>query len=243
MNTVRAELIKLTTLPLAWAAFAAGLIVPVGIAVITSLTATPDGNTCFSELAIGVVGAIVLGVSAIGSEYSSEGEESAGGRQITTTLTTTSSRSSVLLAKMTAVMVMTVAMAIVAIAAVLATVTLLGAQGAGPALSAGTLGRIVGVVLYWTMMALLGFGLTVLTRNAIVPMAVLVANSSAVTITYLLAQRFTAANYLPDLAGMRMFTTVRTGVDVAPLTGGLVMATWVIALQAIAMTVFTRRDA
>ena len=74
-------------------------------------------------------------------------------------------------------------------------------------------------------------------------MAVLVANSSAVTVTYLLAQSIPAANYLPDLAGMPMFTTVRTSVEIAPLTGGLVMAAWVIALLIAAGAVFTRRDA
>ena len=139
-------------------------------------------------------------------------------------------------------MIATAFMAVLAIAAVFATVSLLVEDGAAPPLDADTLGRMGGALVYWVLMALLGFGLTVLTRNGIIPMAVLVANSSAVTVTYLLAQSIPAANYLPDLAGMRMFTTVETGVHMAPLTGGFVMAAWVVALLVTATAVFSRRD-
>ncbi len=242
MRALRAELSKLATLPFVWLAVAAGLIVPTGIAVITSLTTTPGSDTGFSELAIGVLGAIILGVAAIGSEYTAEGEESAGSRQITTTLTAVPSRVRLLLAKVIAVAIATAVLAVVAIALVFATVHLLPGPDA-PALDGDTFARATGAVVYWVLMALLGFGLTVLTRNGIIPMAVLVANSSAVTVTYLLAQSIPAANYLPDLAGMRMFTTVSTSVEIAPLTGGLVMAAWVIALLIAAGAVFTRRDA
>ncbi len=242
MRALRAELSKLATLPFVWLALAAGLIVPTGIAVITSLTTTPSADTGFSELAIGVLGAIILGTAAIGSEYTAEGEESAGSRQITTTLTVVPSRIRVLLAKITAVIITTAILAVIAITLVFATVHLLLGPDAPP-LSGDTFARAGGAVIYWVLMALLGFGLTILTRNGIIPMAVLVANSSAVTVTYLLAQSIPAANYLPDLAGMRMFTTIQTSVDIDPLTGGLVMTAWVVALLAVAGAVFTRRDA
>ena len=189
-----------------------------------------------------MLGAIILGVAAIGSEYTAEGEESAGSRQITTTLTAIPSRVRLLLAKVIAVAIATAVLATVAITLVFTTVHLLLGPDA-PALDGDTFVRAGGAVIYWVLMALLGFGLTVLTRNGIIPMAVLVANSSAVTVTYLLAQSIPAANYLPDLAGMRMFTTVSTSVEIAPLTGGLVMATWVVALLIAAGAVFTRRDA
>lgn len=242
MRALRAELSKLATLPSIWLAVAAGLVVPTGISVITSLTTTSGSDTGFSELAIGVLGAIILGVAAIGSEYTAEGEESAGSRQITTTLTAIPSRARLLVAKVAAVVIATALLALVAIALVFTTVHLLRGPDA-PAPSGDTFARAGGAAVYWVLMALLGFGLTVLTRNGIIPMAVLVANSSAVTVTYLLAQRIPAANYLPDLAGMRMFTTIRTGVDIDPLTGGLVMTAWVVVLLIAAGAVFTRRDA
>lgn len=103
MRALRAELSKLSTLPFVWLAVVAGLIVPIGIAVITSLTTTLGSDTGFSELAIGVLGAIILGVAAIGSEYTAEGEESAGSRQITTTLIAVPSRVRLLFAKVIAV--------------------------------------------------------------------------------------------------------------------------------------------
>ena len=42
MRTLRAELSKLVTLPFAWLGFIAGLVVPVGITTITSLTTEPS---------------------------------------------------------------------------------------------------------------------------------------------------------------------------------------------------------
>lgn len=242
MRALRAEMSKLASLPAAWLAITAGLVVPTGIAVITSLTATPGPDTGFSELAIGVLGAIVLGVVTIGSEYTTEGEEATGGRQITTALTATPSRTRLLVSKTIAVMIVSAAMAIVAVLLVHTTVHLLLGPKA-PVIDGGTVARGGGAVAYWVLMALLGFGLTVLTRNGIIPMAVLIANSSAVTVTYLLAQSFPAANYLPDLAGMRMFTTLHTSVEIAPVAGGLIMATWVTALLVVAGIVFARRDA
>ena len=242
MSLLRAELSKLATLPFVWLAAGAGLVVPTGLAVITSFTTTPGSDTGFSELAIGVPGAIMLGVAAIGSEYTAEGEEAASTRQITTTLTAVPSRVRLLRAKTAAVVIATMVVAIVAAVLVFATVHLLLGPDA-PVLSGDTVARAGGAVIYWVLMSLLGFGLTVVTRNGIVPMAVLVVNSSAVSITYLLAQRMPTANYLPDLAGMRMFTTVRTSLEISPLTGGLVMAGWVVALLIVAGAVFTRRDA
>ena len=242
MRALRSELSKLASLPFAWLAFAAGLFVPIGIAIITSLTSTPGPDTGFSELAIGVLGAIILGVAVIGSEYTTEGEESAGGRQITTSLTAIPSRIRLLLAKIGAVTIATALLAAIAITGVFATtILLLGAEA--PVLDGDAFVRMGGAAIYWVLMALLGFGLTVLTRNGIIPMAILVANSSAVAVTFLLAQSIPAANYLPDLAGLRMFTTISTSVEIDPVAGGLVMTAWVVALLAAAGTVFTRRDA
>lgn len=242
MRALRAELSKLATLPFTWLAAAAGIIIPTGISIITSATSTPGPDTGFAELAVGVLGVIVLGVNAIGSEYTTEGEESAGSRQITTTLTATPSRMRVLLAKAGAVIIATALLAVVAIAIVQATVRItLG--DAAPALDADAFVRMGGAALYWVLMALLAFGLTVLTRNGIIPMAILVANSSVVAVTYLLAQNVPAANYLPDLAGMRMFTTIESSVVIPPVTGGIVMAGWIAVLLIVAGVVFSRRDA
>lgn len=242
MRALRAELAKLATLPFVWLAVAAGLAAPTGIVVITSLTGDPGIDTGFAELALGVVGAIMLGVVAISSEYTTEGEEAAGSRQVTTTLTCVPSRARLLVAKAGAVVLVTAVLAIAAIALVFATAhLLLGAEA--PALDGQAVARMGGVVIYWVLMALLGLALSVLTRNGVIPMVALVVNSSAVTVTYLLALRFPVASYLPDLAGLRMFTHVSTGIDIAPVTGGVVMTAWVALLLLVAGVVFSRRDA
>lgn len=243
MRALRAELSKLVTLPFAWLGFIAGLVVPVGITTIASLTIEPGPDTGFSELAVGVLGAIIIGVTAIASEYTSEGEEAAGSRQITATLTTTPSRLRVLAAKTGAVILAVTVLAVVAFTLVLTTAQiLLGADA--PALDGATMARLGGALVYWVLLAVIALGLTVLTRNGIIPMAILVLNSSAVPFTYLAANSgITAANYLPDLAGMRLFVSVSTGVEIAPIVGGVVMGAWALALLVIAGIVFTRRDA
>ena len=67
MRVLRAELSKLATLPFTWLAAAAGIIIPTGISIITSATSTPGPDTGFAELAVGVLGVIVLGVNVIGN--------------------------------------------------------------------------------------------------------------------------------------------------------------------------------
>ncbi|WP_199565683.1 ABC transporter permease [Spongiactinospora rosea] len=239
-----AELAKLASLPAAWIAAAVGVLVP-GVIAATSARAgqAPDATDAgYQELAFGVLGAIVLGVVAISSEYVTESAESGGGRQITTSLTAVPSRTRFLLAKVGAVAIGGALLAVVAAAATM------GVVHAGPyaePLGAADVPRLAGVVCYWVLTALLAFGVTVLTRHGVVPLAVFIVNTSVVSVTYLLTKVTPLANYLPDMAGVRMFVRrlADNDVEIAPLTAGLVMAAWVAALLAVATAVFTRRDA
>lgn len=82
-----------------------------------------------------------------------------------------------------------------------------------------------------------------LTRHGVIPLAVLIMNTSVVTVTYLLTKITPLANYLPDMAGVRMFIWNLAGaVEISPLVGGLVMTAWVAALLLIAAIAFTRAD-
>ncbi len=221
---------------------AAGVVVTAGLSLL-SAGSDPSPDSGFSSLALGVAGAIVVGVVAMSSEYAVEGEESAGGRQITTTLVATPSRLKVLAAKALAVVLATVVLAAVAVLVAFGLLVVLN-PAAMPALDADFFVRAGGVVVYWVLVALLAFGLTVLIRNGVVPMAVLVANFSAVPVTFLLTKVTPAANWLPDVAGMRMWSRgIESTVEMAPLTGGLVMAAWVAALLAVAAVTFVRREA
>ncbi len=224
---VRTELLKLAGLPSVWAAAALGLLVPPLIAFLNTRTVGTGIDSGYVELGFGVVGALVLGVVAAGSEYR--------GRQITTSLICVPSRARFLLAK-TGALALTVAL--------LAAVTAVGTLSITGSLSAGAVPRIVGVVVYWVLTALLANGITLLTRSGVLPLTILILNTSVVSVSYLLTRVTPLAGYLPDLAGARMFIRdIRSPVDLAPLTGGLVMAAWVLAVLAVAAAVFHRRDA
>ncbi|MEV4531057.1 ABC transporter permease [Streptosporangium sp. NPDC049304] len=253
MRIAGAELLKLLGLPSAWIAFVIGLVVSPAIAFLNASTAVraiengtgavPGGDAGYQELAFGVLGAIILGVVAISSEYLTEGEESAGTRQVTTSLTAVPSRTRLLAAKTTA-LVLTVAVLATVTTAVTLTVTRVVLGDHATSLTADTAPRALGVVLYWVLTSLLAYGITLLTRNGVIPLTVLILNTSLVSVTYLLSRVIDAANYLPDLVGARMFLRdFRSSVQIAPAIGGLVMTSWVIAVLAVGVAVFRRRDA
>ena len=224
---MRTELLKLAGLPSAWVAAALGLLIP-PLLVTLNARAVPAGtDTGFLELTVGVLGPLVLGTIAAGSEYR--------GGQIRTSLVCVPSRARLLAAKTGAVtltVAVTAALSAVLTLAVAGTLT----GGAGP--------RIAGVVVYWVLAALLAYGITLLTRSGVLPLTVLIVNTTAVSFSYLLTKVTPLAAYLPDLAGARMYLhDMDTPGDLGPVTGGLVMAAWVAALLGVAGYVFHRRDA
>jgi ABC-type transport system involved in multi-copper enzyme maturation permease subunit len=247
---VSAELRKLVGLRAMWVAVGAALLPAPAIALLNvagALAAIRDGrndgsDAGFYELAFGAVSAVILGVTAMSSEYTSGGEDSAASRQIVTTLTSVPSRWRLLAGKAGALVVVVSVVALVT-AALTLTVTRIG-LGAHAAPLGALAPRVAGVVVYWVLMALLAFAIATLTRSGVVPLAVLIVNSSVVSIGQLLTKVTPVATYLPDTAGARMFIHhVGSPVDIAPLTGGLVMAAWVLALLAVAAVAFHRRDA
>jgi ABC-2 type transport system permease protein len=241
-RALRAEGHKLLTLPSVRLAVALGVLLPAGIAALNARSSPAGGvDAGFTELGVGgAIGAIVLGVVAVSSEYTAEGEESAATRQIAATLTATPARLVALAAKLTAVGLLVLAVAAAAGAATFAALHLV--QGEPPA--AVTAGRVVGVQVYLLCTAWLALAVTVLTRNGVVPMAVMIANASVVSVTYLLSRITDAVRYFPDVAGPHMFLRdVAAGAPFAPVTAGLVTVTWVTAVLAPAAVVFCRRDA
>lgn len=253
MRAYRAELSKLASLPAVWASCVVGVAVPAAVAYINASSASSaiangvqekaGADVGFQELAFGVVGAVILGVVAASSEYFTEGEGSGGGRQITASLTAVPGRTRFLVAKVAAVVTAAGLLALAATAITLTVVRVLLGDHV-QAFSADNLARAVGVVLYWVFTALLAFGITLLTRNGIIPLAVLILNTSVVTVTFLLTKITPLAAYFPDMAGMRMFITeVDLPVEISPVVGGIVMAAWVALLLGAGFAIFQRRDA
>lgn len=246
MRAFHAELSKLISLPGIWLALLIGAFAPAVIAALDSTAQKEEiiagVSTRLSEvgyigLALGVQGAIILGVLAVSSEYLTESSESGRGQQITTSLTVISSRLYFLLAKAGAVTVLSILLSMVAIMTTAsATHFILGEYA--PAFEWS---KLMGAVCYWTFTALLAFGITVLTKNGIIPLTVLIINSSVVSFSFLLSRVTKLAFYLPDRAGtdMFMFTSDRLHT---PFIGGLIMFAWVAVLFIVAAVVFHKRD-
>ncbi|KOP68323.1 hypothetical protein AMS62_26045 [Bacillus sp. FJAT-18019] len=258
MRAFNAELSKLFSLPGIWLAFLIGVFAPAVVAALDSLAQKEEiiagVSTRLSEvgyigLGLGVQGVIILGVLAVSSEYLTESSESGGGQQITTSLTVVSSRLHFLLAKACAVTVISILLCIVAMMTIVSTTHFILGEYA-PALEWS---RLIGAVCYWTFTALLALGITLLTKNGIIPLAVLMINSSVVSFSVLLYKVTKLALYLPDRAGLEMFMFTSDKFDIpstgslfdrfhTPFTGGLVMCAWVVVIFIIAAIVFHRRD-
>ncbi|MUT68483.1 ABC transporter permease [Paenibacillus sp. NEAU-GSW1] len=246
MRAFNAELSKLFSLPGIWLAFVIGAFAPAVIAALDCIAQKEEiiagVSTRLSEvgyigLGLGVQGVIILGVLAVSSEYLTESSESGGGQQIATSLTAVSSRLHLLLAKAGAVTVISILLCVVAImTTVPATHLILGEYA--PAFEWS---KLIGAVCYWTFTALLAFGITVLTKNGIIPLAVLIINTSFVSFSFLLSKVTKLALYLPDRAGMDMFMSMSDSFH-TPVTGGLIMFAWVVVLFIAAAIVFHRRD-
>lgn len=242
LDAVAAELRKAATLPSMLAALAVAVLGPVALAALNATSADSPADSpaeaALSAAPFLTVGAIVLGVVAAGSEYG-------GGRQIATTLAAMPRRVTMLAAKAAAVGLLVALAAAVALPAALLVARLVAGADAGPAPN-DVLGRAAGAGVYAILTALLTLAITVLTRSGVVPLIVLIANGSVVSVSFLLYKVTSLARYLPDLAGMRMVAGDQlTSIEDAlgPLTGGLVMAGWAAALLAVAAAVLVRRDA
>jgi ABC-2 type transport system permease protein len=249
MRLVRAEIRKLLGLRTAWIGLLLGPLVAPALVLLNApavrreiaagtLADTSDVGLLY--LGVGLIGAMALGVVAVSSEYTSTGEDTPGARQLTATLLAVPQRLRLFTAK---------ALALVLVVALQATVTaaatlVLTAMVYGDDVPVPAPGRVVGAILYWVLTALLAYAMTVVFRTGIVPLALLIVNSTVVSVSYLLTKVTMLAAYLPDIVGARMF--IHGGdfpVDLSPVVAGLVMTGWVAALLVVAALLFRRRDA
>lgn len=258
-NLFAAELRKSATLPATWAGIAVTLLGSAGITVLNALStraALEAGDpqyhgfaspfeTGYAAMPLGTVGAIVIGVIAIGSEYTANSADAGGGRQITATLTAIPRRPSLLATKAATVIVLIAATAMATVPACVGIArAIIGDTAVETVALDEQLTRSFGAALYWTLMGLIAFAITVMTRSAIIPLIVLIANSSIVSLSLLLTYLTPLAHWLPDMAGRHLFgglSMVEGGLDALP--GAVVMGGWAVALLTIAAIVFARRDA
>jgi hypothetical protein len=198
----------------------------------------------FDVIGPGVVGVAILGAVIISSEYTPNRKDAGAGRQILVSLTSVPRRGALLAAKALVVALLTALLATVAVLAGLAvTHAVLGEHSLATVLDRSG-GRIAGAVAYWVCTALIALAVTTVLRSGVIPLVVLILNSSVVSVSYLLTKVTSLAKYLPDVAGVQSFTADYPAEDMlSPATGVLVMAAWTALLLAAAGWVFAWRDA
>ncbi|MDP9793982.1 ABC-type transport system involved in multi-copper enzyme maturation permease subunit [Catenuloplanes nepalensis] len=246
---VIAELRKLLGIPTAWAGLILGMLLPpltVLINAPSTRRAIEDGSypnladLGMNDLGIGLLGPLVLGVVIVSSEYTPTGEHSPGVTQLHATLTAMPHRMRLLAAKTTVLIAVVLLQSIVVSAAVL-TLTRVLHGDAMPPVDPIRLGT---VLIYWVLLALFSYAITLIVRNGIVPLTLLIVNSFFVSVSYLLTKVTDLAYYLPDIAGARMFIRGDNfDYAMSPLVAGLTMTAWVVALLALGAWLFQRRDA
>ncbi|GAB2577704.1 hypothetical protein Aab01nite_11280 [Paractinoplanes abujensis] len=248
-HLITAELRKLLGLPTAWAGLVFGLIAAPALVFVNAPALRREAeagrllnaaDVGYQNLGIGLLGALILGVVVVSSEYTPTGDDSPGVRQLTSTLLAMPVRHHLLAAKGAA---LTLVVAVQGAVTALLTVWLTGVVMAGyaPPFSAV---RVGAAVLYWVLLGLLAYAITLIFRNGIITLTVFIVNSSVVSVSYLLTKLTPAAAYLPDIVGAHMFLRSHAAdVTIAPLTAGLTMTAWVAALLALATCLFHRRPA
>lgn len=256
MSTLRAEAIKLATLPSVWLASALAVAFPVLFAAVNAqmlhralvtgqtagLLSTSTANEGWGQLTFGVIGIVVFGVVAISSEYTQNAQAVDGSRQISTTMAASPRRLPVLMAKLVLVILWVIALGTLTVPTTVATAQgLLGpyATPLGPDLML----RFAGVLTYWVVMALLSFMLATLTRNGLVPLVLLLTNASMVSFSLLLARVTDLARFLPDIAAYSLFLT-ETPVAQPLATGSaiIVLTIWGAASCGVALCAYVLRD-
>lgn len=260
VGALRAELLKAATLPGTWVGLG---VMSVGSAALTVLNAvgvrgavtqgepervvsTGVADTAFAALPIGTVGAVVVGVLLMSSEYAPNAPDAGGGRQVGASLTAVPRRRQLLSAKAVAVTLFVLLGAALTLPLALASAwTVLAGVPIDPWPGwAEVLGVCAGATLYWVLTAWLALAVTALLRSGVIPLVVLILNSSVVSVSVLLTRVTPLAHWLPDLAGRRLFGQdpfLDGGLAAGP--GAAVMAAWAACFLLLAGVALGRRDA
>ncbi|MEU4391061.1 hypothetical protein [Kribbella sp. NPDC023855] len=216
-----AELLKLRSLPAVAITLAVTLVCTTGLSV---LLATSD-ETPLQTIQYAQVGFIVLGVLTIGSEYA--------GSQIHTTLLSMPNRLALLAGKATAYGMTALVAAVLTVTAAFVASRLSSDQ------PAGDLGALLGAVAYLVLIGLLAAAIATLTRNLLA--AVIGMTALVLIVSPLLRSITTAASYLPDSAGMRLYQGADDSLTV--LQGSAVLVGWLAVAHVVSAATFLKRDA
>ncbi|WP_433943037.1 ABC transporter permease [Paenibacillus sp. SN-8-1] len=188
----------------------------------------------FEIVPFGLLPMIVFGGIIGASEYKHH--------QLRTTLLCQSSRIKVFCAKVFSLLICSTFISFIAI---LATISIthsgLGKLGLHPFYLSTIAWQFIGYsVLDWILLTILSFGIGMLFRNAIVPLAFLLPQ--LYNLGNFLAQKYEWGKYLPVAAGNLFFATPTDPFEHDPLRGGTVLLMWVIVTLIISLYSFVRSD-
>lgn len=192
----------------------------------------------FEWVALGLIGILIIGVVAAGSEYTSG--------QIHTSLVAAPGRVRLFLAKAVALTIVITVIGIVSIP----TLSLLSQQGLGSLsvideqIPLSLILRWIGAIGYWIAMALIAFSTALLLRQTLIPLFALIVISQLSLLLLLLSNILAI---LPTIAGVQLFDEglvagsypeAELGIPLAvALTSG-----WTILMLVIAGWRFAKRD-
>lgn len=257
MRMLRAEVMKMATLPSIWVASILTVVIPTVLTVLSGrylrsalesghtgdLSGTSTVDEGFAQLSYGLVGVVAIGVLSISSEYARNPRTVGAGRQITTSLAAAAHRGRLVAAKLGVLAAWVALLAAVTIPATL----MLSHWALGPYathLGSGVWSRSAGLLAYWMVMALLSFAIAGIARNGVIPLTLLIANASVVSFSLLAAKVTSLARFLPDVAAYPLFVT---GIPIRQhLSGASAVVTlivWAVAAVAALTASFQFRDA
>ena len=256
-GALRAEALKLYTLPGSWLAVFLAMVVPALLAWLDAFqvrhavetgdlgplidTSTTDSG--FASLILAQIGFVVLGVLATSSEYARNAQAVGRGRQLTTSMTAVPQGTMRMVAKLVVLLLSATVLAIASTASTLA-ISRWALGELATDLGGALWSRCAGVVMLLVVMTMVAAALAELLRGGALALTLLIVNSSAVTFTFLLSKITPLARYAPDLALTSSFMTDTDIPDpLEPATGMLVGAAWVVGAIVLTVLVHARREA
>lgn len=252
-RTIRFELIKICSSRVWWVICSLVVVIQPLLAFITAksyvqigLDATPETHPQLVEalppldyfgfdiVPFGLLLMVVFGGIIGASEYKHH--------TLRTTLLSQSSRIKVFCAKVLALLICSTFISFLAITTtIFFTHFSLGEQGLHPFYLSTIAWQFIGFsVLDWILLTILSFGIGMLFRNAIIPLAFLVPQ--IYNLGNYLAQRWEWGQYLPVAAGNLLFATPTYPLKHDPLKGGMVLLIWVILTLITSYYAFIRND-
>lgn len=243
LNTLRSELTKALTLRSIQATLLAAVLVPPLLAFFSGLAFDPTRTAAggfpleshgFETAGFGQPIIILFAALVVGTEYLDA--------QVRTTLTATPSRTRIIGAKiLVTALLSSLAAALSTTGAVLLKHAALGDHGLNlDQFTTSVAWNLLGVIINYTLLGLIAASATLIMRNYIATIVLLVPMVLGLTIS--LVGAIPVLKFLPDLAGIQLLTAYPGVGLLEPIPGAFVMTAWALGLGTIGWRLFHARD-